>query len=524
MVLQNSGTIKISEIQSEFGDSSPVSLSEHYRNSGLVPDITLNLGIPTSGTISLSDFYESSVSTFSISSDKTTVTESETITFTVTTSNYSGTLYWSLSTSSITDSDFSSPVNSESSGGTLEVSGNTGSITFTLNADSLTEGAEYFRLVLKANSQFGTEVARSALITVSDTSLSPSYSLSAPASVNEGTTLVITLNTQNVSDGTSIPYTITGISSSDLTSGSLTGSFTINSNTGSISLGLAQESGGSGISKFYIGGSTNRIRQYNLGSPISSSTAISDYNFGVNAKFIHFNDDGTKVFYSDEDKVITEASLSVPYDITSLSSAPVSKTLNETGDLGGGFFNPTGTRFFWSDRSGRKIFQHGMWDPWNITSLNSNAAYEWSINLPLPGRYSGLAIGNNGQYIYLASLQYGKVYMYEMANSYSIGPTNPSIIAPGAIDLNSPIPRDLCFNGDGSKMFVSYDTFVDQYDLTTPWDIFTSSYTSTFDVSSVETGADGLFVISTPTEGNEILTLSLDNGSDSINVEIVDVV
>ena len=48
---------------------------------------------------------------------------------------------------------------------------------------------------------------------------------------DEGNSVRITLTTTAVPNGTSIPYTITGISSSDLSSGSLTGNFTVNSNS-----------------------------------------------------------------------------------------------------------------------------------------------------------------------------------------------------------------------------------------------------------------------------------------------------
>ena len=57
MVLQTSGTITLNDIQTEFGGSNPIEISEYYRGGGLVPDTAANSGIPTSGAITLSDFY-----------------------------------------------------------------------------------------------------------------------------------------------------------------------------------------------------------------------------------------------------------------------------------------------------------------------------------------------------------------------------------------------------------------------------------------------------------------------------------
>ena len=55
MALPSSGTLTFQAIQDEFGGSNPISISEYYRDGGLVP--SNNTNVPTSGTVSLSDFY-----------------------------------------------------------------------------------------------------------------------------------------------------------------------------------------------------------------------------------------------------------------------------------------------------------------------------------------------------------------------------------------------------------------------------------------------------------------------------------
>jgi len=58
MALQSSGAISLANIQTEFGGSSPISLSEYYQNAD--PDLVTpnNTGIPNTGSaISISDFY-----------------------------------------------------------------------------------------------------------------------------------------------------------------------------------------------------------------------------------------------------------------------------------------------------------------------------------------------------------------------------------------------------------------------------------------------------------------------------------
>jgi len=62
MALPSTGNISLGSIQTEFGGSNPISLSEYYMNGGIVPNGTRgNSGLlPSSGQISLSSFYGSS--------------------------------------------------------------------------------------------------------------------------------------------------------------------------------------------------------------------------------------------------------------------------------------------------------------------------------------------------------------------------------------------------------------------------------------------------------------------------------
>jgi hypothetical protein len=58
MTLQSSGAISLANIQTEFGGANPISLSEYYRGAGYTT--TNNTSVPTSGTISIANFYGTS--------------------------------------------------------------------------------------------------------------------------------------------------------------------------------------------------------------------------------------------------------------------------------------------------------------------------------------------------------------------------------------------------------------------------------------------------------------------------------
>jgi len=72
---------------------------------------------------------------------------------------------------------------------------------------------------------------------------SSTYSVSAsPTTINEGQSTTYTVTTSNVANYTTVGYSIGGISAEDLSSGSLTGTLTINSNTAFTSITLANDS------------------------------------------------------------------------------------------------------------------------------------------------------------------------------------------------------------------------------------------------------------------------------------------
>ena len=57
MALPSSGTISLNDIQTEFGGTNPISISEYYRGGSFMTDNNSN--VPTSGTIDLADFHGS---------------------------------------------------------------------------------------------------------------------------------------------------------------------------------------------------------------------------------------------------------------------------------------------------------------------------------------------------------------------------------------------------------------------------------------------------------------------------------
>lgn len=57
MAIKTSGPINYTDIVNEFGGTNPIDLSDYYRGGNRVPNKNANSKVPTSGAISLGDFY-----------------------------------------------------------------------------------------------------------------------------------------------------------------------------------------------------------------------------------------------------------------------------------------------------------------------------------------------------------------------------------------------------------------------------------------------------------------------------------
>ena len=110
-------------------------------------------------------------------------------------------------------------------------------ISIPIRADNLTEGTETLTITLDDSS------STTASLAVNDTSKGATYSISSGAdSYDEGQSALFSLVTTNLAPGTSVPYTLSGVSASDLVSNSLTGTATVSATgTTIISLALAAD-------------------------------------------------------------------------------------------------------------------------------------------------------------------------------------------------------------------------------------------------------------------------------------------
>ena len=237
----------------------------------------------TSGPVVATDTFDILDTSLTASIDSVTpaannIDEGSALTFTVATTGIPDgqTLSWEVDNVTSSNADFAN-IN-----GTFSTSNNGGTFTVTPVADATTEGAETFTVTVTwtVPQNGGGENATSSSVTINDTSqtASPTYAVAAPASIDEGSAGTFNVTTANVSNGTTLYYTIEGVpsggsaSAADFGGSYPSGSFTINSNAGSFTVTPTADATTEGLE-------TGRVR---IRTGSTSGTIVATDTFNIN--------------------------------------------------------------------------------------------------------------------------------------------------------------------------------------------------------------------------------------------------
>jgi hypothetical protein len=153
----------------------------------------------------------------------------------------------------------------------------------TVNSNVATQVINAIADMSSESSEVMTMTAQSLTAAVTIVNVNPTYAIARSAStIVEGTSVVFTLNTTGVPNGTTTSYAITGISAGDIT-GSLTGNFTTNNNTAALTvtavIDSTVEAGGETMT-ITAGGATQTcvITDPPTGAPWSESLLMDGVN------------------------------------------------------------------------------------------------------------------------------------------------------------------------------------------------------------------------------------------------------
>jgi hypothetical protein len=166
-----------------------------------------------------------------------------------------------------------------------------------------------------------TKIQGKSFFQLSGSAPTPTYAIRRSIyDVNEGSSVVFTLSTTNVANGTTIPYTLSGISLSDLSSGSLSGNFIVSNNLATATVSLTADNLTEGTEQIIIALNNGQASSFALAIDTSLSLPMTlsgtnlvgwyDYTYGAFNNSNNANGFGT----IDDNRSVAPSWLNIPYN------------------------------------------------------------------------------------------------------------------------------------------------------------------------------------------------------------------
>ena len=237
-----------------------------------------------------------------------------------------------------------------------------------------------------------------------------------------------------------------------------------------------------------LGTVTSGSEGYNLASVSYDSVSFSVSSQEASPQGVTFKSDGTKMYIvgtAGDD--INEYTLSTAWDVSTASYVQsFSVSSQETAPVSV-VFKPDGTKMYVSGSGTNRVQQYSLSTAWDV----STASYD-SLYFTVGSGARGIYINSDGNKLY-ATKTNDTVNEYDISTAWDI--STASFVQSFSVTSQETTPATPFFNPDGTKMYVigPASDAVNEYELSTAWDISTASYTQQFSVSSQEANPYGLF-------------------------------
>jgi DNA-binding beta-propeller fold protein YncE len=240
------------------------------------------------------------------------------------------------------------------------------------------------------------------------------------------------------------------------------------------------------------------VSEYNLSTAWDVSTASYLQNFSVlaeepSASVLFFRGDGLKMYVmgtSGDD--VNEYNLSTAWDVSTASYLQNFFVGSQDNAPQGLFFKPDGLKMYVSGSSGDSIYTYTLTTAWDISTATWDAP---TRNYLSADAATGLFFKPDGSKMYVISnlVSDDSVHEYDLGSAWDI--STASYLQNFSVADREIFPLGLFFRPDGLKMYVigTDGDDINEYTLSSAWDISSATYTQNFSVSSQESAPNAVF-------------------------------
>jgi hypothetical protein len=206
---------------------------------------------------------------------------------------------------------------------------------------------------------------------------------------------------------------------------------------------------------------------------------------------IKFNNDGSKMFildaFGNNSGKIKEYHLSTAFDISSsnyITDFDVSSQDNNPTSMA---FNNDGTKIFMTGRQNSHVNEYNLSTAFNIQTASFTGISERFDLQSQEDDPTALTFNNNGTKMYVLGYD-DEIYQYSLSTAFDVS-TASFLGNNNVLDIyqQESRPNALVFNNNGTKMFVmgADDDDINEYHLSSPYDVMTATYTGAAENFSV---------------------------------------
>ena len=273
--------------------------------------------------------------------------------------------------------------------------------------------------------------------------------------------------------------------------------------------------------KMYICGSitysNSSVLEYDLSTAWDVTTASYSQTLNtstqvVNVKAVYFKPDGTKMYsVSQNDNLVAEYNLSTAWDISTATYSQSESTMPGNNQPYGFFMSYDGTKAYVNTQS--VMHQYTLSTAWDISTMLWDGPPDdyLSVYSVTNTFLADLFLKSDGTKMYLIKT-YGSNSVYEYTLSTAWDMSTASYVQSFSVTSQETAPTSVFFKSDGTKMYVigTSGDDVNEYNLSTAWNISTASYSQKFSISAQQTAPYGL---SFSSDGTKMYVLG-DSGDD----------
>jgi sugar lactone lactonase YvrE len=230
---------------------------------------------------------------------------------------------------------------------------------------------------------------------------------------------------------------------------------------------------------------------YDLANASYDSVSFSVTGQTIITRGLFFKPDGAKMYVVDLqfDRVL-EYDLATAWDVSTasfLQNLSVNAQDTSPADV---FFKPDGIKMYVLGDSGNGVNEYDLSTAWNISTASFLQVFSVSAQEVVP---QGLFFKPDGTKMYIIGVVGDDVNEYDLSTAWDI--STASYVQNFSVAAQDTNPTNISFKPDGTRMFVvGYDNdAVSEYLLSSAWDISTASYLQNFSVGAQQTQPQGLF-------------------------------